>query len=110
MSDYPKFYRECIVRSRKEHKCCECNGIILFREVYHNFRGIWDDKWETYKTCNDCNELRDRVEEYPPFGDLRSYIFEGYYKPHVQKMIDIMDNRGVRVPTWMRRHLRKCKV
>ena len=60
MSDGPKCYTETFPKARKEHRCCECGGRIVIGEIYHLFKGIWDEPG-TYKTCIDCKELRDEI-------------------------------------------------
>ena len=115
MCDGPKAYHDEYRLARKPHKCCECGGTIFYKERYHIFTGIWDDNWQTFKTCNDCMEIRNDYQkqlawdEQPNFEELRDYIFDGNYKPDIQKFIDNCDKRGKLVPKWMREHLRTCK-
>jgi len=77
----------CIYRiARKEHKCCECQLIIAPGDKYQIVKGCWEGKWEQYKTCSPCADLREEIlkgcwdKEWPPFGDLgewaREYGFE----------------------------------
>ncbi len=106
MSDYPKFYREGIIRSRKEHKCCECNGVILNRQDYHYFVGLWDD-FDTWKTCFHCNELREEIndnldgEDRLCFGELGQHICDTSDMDHVERFLDIHLMRGKVVPDWL---------
>lgn len=108
MCDGPKVYSESYPISRKPHKCCECGGIIFFKEKYHRFSGIWEDRWDTYKTCMDCKAIREDYlkvfawDEMPYLGELEQYIFDGGYKPDIKRIIEIKDRRGVKVQPWMR--------
>lgn len=47
------------VQARKSHKCSECKKVINRGDTYELFKGVWDGKIETYKTCLDCVSLRD---------------------------------------------------
>lgn len=82
-SEQPKCYSIKNPKARKEHRCCECRGIISAGEKYHVFSGVWDFA-ATYKTCEDCEALRSAIiadtketEDYPAFGELYEHIFEG---------------------------------
>jgi hypothetical protein len=68
-------------RARKQHTCCECDGIIRPGELYYYRRGLWDGTWDTFRTCHDCEALRDKIhttiqrhDDWPPFGGLFDYI------------------------------------
>jgi len=41
-------------KAAKDHKCTECGGIIKKREKYDNAAMLYDGRWETFKTCADC--------------------------------------------------------
>ena len=81
----PEFFNESIVKSRKEHKCCECFRVIPKGLQYQHISGKWDGYIETYKTCMDCKYIRDGLscggvvglgelwfEVYEVFGDVKS--------------------------------------
>ena len=99
--------------SRRPHKCCECGGVIFYKEMYHYFSGCWDGSWATYKTCTDCEEFRDslrddtRDEDPPGFGELWSEITcYTNYKLYVERYIDVCDRRGVKVRPNIRKLIR----
>lgn len=82
MADSPKAYWLGNPRARKEHKCCECRGVIRKGEKYHVIAGLWDE-WGCYKTCSECETLRDLVcasvdhrDDCPAFGELYEHVFE----------------------------------
>ena len=77
--EIPEFFDSNWPIARKEHKCCECRGIIRKGEVYGRFTGKWHgDPPKTYKQhllCEwACNQIRDNFlyDECVPFG----YLFE----------------------------------
>lgn len=55
--DQPKVYNQFIRTARKEHQCCECRGKIAKGEKYEHVTGLWDDRWDEYKTCSMCKAL-----------------------------------------------------
>ena len=52
-------------RARKRHRCCECGGWIEIWETYHRLDGIWDGRASGYKTCEQCQALRDEMQARP---------------------------------------------
>lgn len=58
--DTPQVCIETNPKARKEHRCCECRGVIQIGERYEYCTGIWDEP-DTFKTCHDCVELRDEI-------------------------------------------------
>ncbi len=120
MPDYPTIYTVEIPTARKVHVCCECQGEILATEKYHRFQGMWDKEFRTYKTCAECECLRNDVvaetgdiEDWPAFGDLHRHVLESA-KPDMVRVVAFMDNRKRRnAPTspnsWMEEHHRKLK-
>lgn len=73
----PELYEEKIITARKQHKCCECSGVIEPGKKYHYVRGLWEGSFETFKTCMPCKTIRD---EYCCwgfiFGELSETIYE----------------------------------
>jgi len=62
-SDYdgdgqPALYATTKPRSRRQHKCCECRRIIEPGELYLRESGLWDGMFQTFKTCRDCQSVR----------------------------------------------------
>lgn len=51
-------YNSAMVVARKPHKCCECRAEIKPRERYERVAGLWDGRWEHYRTCAMCVEIR----------------------------------------------------
>jgi hypothetical protein len=75
-------------KARKGHKCVECGGTIVAGEVYHKVNFVFDGSAGTYKECDRCESVRNRVaeierehgchggEEWCPFGNLAEAISE----------------------------------
>lgn len=83
MCELPECFVKVTRRARKEHRCCECRGAIKPGELYHYASGIWLGKPDQFKTCAECQAMRDEVmadatypEEGPAFGELVVYISE----------------------------------
>ncbi len=55
MSD---FQTESTPTARKEHKCCECYGVVQPGQQYSLVTGCWDGDMDTFKTCMPCVEAR----------------------------------------------------
>lgn len=113
MEDYPKFYRERMVRARKTHKCCECHSDILIGEMYNSFTGLWDD-FGTWKTCFHCLPLRDEVNKTLKcydrlcFGELENYMYRNNTE-FSKRWFDICTIRGIVIPDWLFDRLNKNK-
>lgn len=96
MSESPVVYSTSTPKAKLKHTCCECRGEIQPGEKYHLFAGLWDD-WGSFKTCVDCETLRNDVtatikdsEEYPPFGHLYEDVFESRHS--AQEWVKIFMN------------------
>lgn len=79
--DMPTVYTEAKVKSRKPHKCYECEREIPKGAVYERVSGLWDGEWSTYTFCAECSEigLAFSCGEGRTFGilweDIHNYIF-----------------------------------
>lgn len=63
--------------ARKPHRCCECSRAIEPGETHEHATGIWEGRWEQYRTCADCVNVRVDLERHEldagegiPFGRL----------------------------------------
>ena len=74
-------FDEEMVQARKAYACVECGGEIVYGEEHWRAKGVWDGKWATYRTCEECFEFRQellaafspRDDELPAFGHLYDY-------------------------------------
>jgi len=64
-------------KARKPHECCECGQTIDPGQRYEHVRGLWEDLWDTYETCEACVRIR---KDYCPrawvYGELRQTIID----------------------------------
>ena len=85
-AEMPSVFSDTVRKARRAHKCCECRQVIKAGENYHLFMGCWDGKWDEYKTCVDCQDLREEIgglyrdDEWPPFGDLSEWAHESGFE------------------------------
>lgn len=100
---------ECDKRkARKEHKCCECRGVIQVGETYNYHHGIWPDGPEQYKTCLECEALRTELDKDIPyddertaFGNLYESVFEVGTLEIISRFLNIRRKRGAKIEVWM---------
>ena len=72
--DYgPEVAETTYPKARKEHICGECGETIKKGQKYENFRGLYEDRWSTHKTCMRCVALRDK---YCPGGWIFGRVLE----------------------------------
>jgi hypothetical protein len=98
----PSCYTASTPTARKPHKCCECRGLITPGEKYHRFSGIWDGEADTYKTCADCQKLREDVCREDDLGidDMPSFRHLGDWMDTLERkrrFVAIMEKRGATV-------------
>lgn len=112
MSEAPRCCKHVTPKARKAHECCECNGTISKGETYHRISGVWDEP-ETFKRCNDCQILVDKIDAEPtcedgvPFGRLYEYVTDQGAKREL--LIEYVENalrRGATVQEWILNRLR----
>jgi hypothetical protein len=78
MSEIAELYECRKPKARMHHRCCECDGVIQPGETYHRHFGIWEGDAMVFKTCNDCETLRSKVNATCDPFDLCP--FEGLYE------------------------------
>ena len=82
----PSVSCDTVRKARREHTCCECHQVIKIGEKYHLLKGCWEGKWDEYKTCIDCQVLREEIgtlyrgDELPPFGELSEWAHESGFE------------------------------
>lgn len=62
MGEQPSCYTHAKPRAKKEHKCCECHGMIAPGETYHRISGVWDGSASTFKRCQVCQEIAEAID------------------------------------------------
>lgn len=66
--DYPEFFRDTLVRAKKEHVCCSCGITIPVGQQYVYIVGKWDD-FDVIKMCLFCKSESDILDEPAAFID-----------------------------------------
>jgi len=85
-AEMPSVFSDTVRKARHDHKCCECCQVIHAGEKYHLFKGCWEGRWEEFKTCMDCQDLREEVgrlyrsDEWPPFRALSEWALESGFE------------------------------
>lgn len=115
MSDceMPTVCNHCTPRASKDHRCCECRGTIRAGETYDLIIGLWDGRWQTFKTCPECTSLRKVFEDEatdpgqsPGLGYLSEHIFDhynGFTPARITRFLNILRARGATIPAdWLK--------
>jgi hypothetical protein len=58
-----------IVKARKDHKCVECRKTINKGEMYR-YEVIKNDDLNVFKTCADCNSVREHLVCFFYYGEI----------------------------------------
>ncbi|RQM44552.1 hypothetical protein EHZ19_28295 [Paraburkholderia bannensis] len=75
-SEFPTLYAESTVKARREHRCCECLGVIKTGESYQRRSGKWEGQFRSFKTCQRCVDFEANIKAHIPcfrvcsIGDL----------------------------------------
>ena len=65
--------------ARKVNRCDECLRPILSGQRYEFVSGKWDDGWASYRTCEDCVEIRTAFTDGSwEYGRLWENLTEGF--------------------------------
>lgn len=85
MTDIPQCHTQKYRIARKEHKCCECQKLIVVGEKYSYSSGVWDGDPQSFKQCENCYIIASRVatycatskwgEELPAYEQLSEWFF-----------------------------------
>lgn len=62
--EYPECFREVTRTARKQHRCCECRGLITIGTKYQYCSGIWQGDPGDHKTCLPCAQLRKDIDAH----------------------------------------------
>lgn len=108
MLEMPTVYRCDCPTARKEHKCCECRGVISTGEKYHYHHGIWDGRGDSFKVCADCEALRSEcdkdehdLEFQTGLGMLLESVFESRDPVLIKRFMETKRKRGAAILPWM---------
>lgn len=62
----PSVYHATRPIARKAHRCHECGATIHPGERYERAAGLWDGRWDHYRTCAGCLLIRDHLAQVRP--------------------------------------------
>ena len=72
----PDVFSSKSVTARKKHICVECHSEINIGQKYEYVKGLWEGKWDVFKTCSTCLSIRrDFCPSGYEFGNLRDHIW-----------------------------------
>lgn len=71
------------IKAAKPHKCSECRGVIQKNESHELVKGLWDGRWESFRTCPDCLHLRCSLQAAYGEGGCNGWLHSG--------MIDMLE-------------------
>lgn len=93
-SDYetPQVSTHTEPKAKKEHRCFECDGLILPGEQYVHVKYCLDGSWYEYKSCKDCHDLFKRFDVDTCYGGLIDCC--DHDLKLMQAMYDIMIKRN----------------
>lgn len=55
------FHNTRCQQARKQHRCCECGGIIPINEHYDVLVGVYEGDFYHEKQCADCSPVYERL-------------------------------------------------
>lgn len=67
----PSFCNVVYRKAKKEHRCCECSGLIHVGEKHEYASGVWDGDFRAFRTCSSCETLRSECADITK--ETRSY-------------------------------------
>lgn len=77
----PSAFRQETRRARKDHRCCECGGVIEAKDYYQYTSGIWDHRPDSYRTCWPCVAFRNMMRRV-------NAGYRGYCEPCFTQLYD----------------------
>lgn len=114
MNEMPKFFVTLKPKARKEHKCCECRGMIPRGEIYFRYKGLWDGCIQTFIRCADCQAMADEMDkdvalfdEIVPFEGLLEACDNFADDKWLIVMGNIMVKRNAEIPDFVKRRVAK---
>lgn len=116
MCEMPDIYSCYTPVSKKEHKCCECRGVIFKGEKYYRHQGLWGGEFATYKRCIDCEKIVDEINSHRKDWEDR-VLFELLYEDiqqqksidYLKKYVETKKKRGAKIHDWMIEKMNSCE-
>ena len=103
--DFATVLNDKKVVARTLHKCCECGRIIKRGETYRTESALYEGSVTTYKTCCDCNSIRDAFVCSWNWGEVleavRNSIFDNLCDISESGIADLTCAARERVCEWI---------
>ncbi len=64
MTDFPEFQNERTSKARKDHKCCECDGIIFKGFAHKAVTGKWNGAVQTFRMHIACSQIAENARDF----------------------------------------------
>lgn len=111
--------RVSVVRAAKPYRCYECAAAIDRGERHERYTLLSDGRWDTYRTCLSCVEIRnhfacngwlfgqvweDMAEEFLPNLRAGGPCLEGLSPAARGRLFDLHLAHKAEVPYWTRAH------
>ena len=79
--DHASVFNERTVTARKDHRCSECGDVIPKGTKHEHVTGCWEGRWERFRTCLLCVEIRDHFScgEGWIYGEVWSQLAESFF-------------------------------
>ena len=90
--------------ARKEHVCCECNQRIPKGSRYFHIAGKWDNRFDAFDICLDCQEDWEEVlNMFRGIGEDDAIIVYGLLREAVEDAFeaDIIGEDSPLVQKWL---------
>lgn len=78
-----EFFDKAVRTAAKPHTCCECRRTIRPGETYEKAFGKWEGCPLTFKTCDDCLDLR---QAYTEAGYC--FTYEHLWADHLERLTE----------------------
>lgn len=80
------------VTARKQHKCCECQGVIQPGQQYERCAGQWDGHMDVYRTCSGCADIRDWATTQQEWSGDGEHLF------YFEQLENDLANMAIEIP------------
>lgn len=101
IDNYPKAFSRVERKARKDHKCCECRRTIEKGEKYFYESGIWDHGPDSFKTCQECYQIRESFFCDFSYGELWDELFNNIHELNMDKVVELPVNAKYKFLIWL---------
>lgn len=112
--EWPEWFHVARPKARKQHKCCECRGVIDAGETHLKYSGVWGGEFASHRMCLDCRALMNEVDAGVPVDEQCG--FTGLLEccadigdEYLSRLVSIMAKRRAKIPDWAAERLADAK-